>query len=594
MPKLWSREETVMDANSKLQTRCAIYTRKSSARGLEQHVTSMEAQRDVCSAYVKCNAHRGWVELETRYDDGGFTGANLQRPALQLLLQDIDAGRIDAVLFYKIDRLTRSLSDFVRLLEAMKRYEVAFISVTQSFDTSETMGRLVLNILLTFAQFEREMLSDRIRDKLSAMRKRGMFVHGHPPLGYDKVDGRLVINLAEADLVRSIFARVGDYPKTFQLLKALRTEGVRTKAAVSKKGRPLGGTLMHGSSLYQLLRNPLYIGLVRDGDELHPAAHAPIVSRELFDAVQAQLQTRRQQLQPWDPARNILRGLLYDPLGRAMHFDCNGKGARYYRYYGTARRGRKGDDASRNTRVGADNVEQLVHAGLRTFLSDPSQVLIALEGVATSVPAAELNRLCGTAEARVGQMSRSALRQVYVSCIARIEVLLSRVRILLVRSEIQRLLFWDGLGVFVPSPLLTEKRHVHALEVFANLILAPHLLPPIMPNERVQGCPDRRLVRLLGRASSARAAFLCNPDRAYADVAQELGIKPTNLTRLIRLTYLAPDIQAAIHDGSQPADLTVNKLFRSPVPLDWEQQRIILGFRGPIPSEYAEHRRLYC
>jgi site-specific DNA recombinase len=198
--------------------RCAIYTRKSNEAGLEREVNSLDAQREICSAYIKCNEHKGWRELPTCYDDGGYSGGTLERPALHRLFADVEAGEIDAIVFYKIDRLTRSLADFVRLMERMKRFSTSFVSVTQSLDTSESMGRMVLNVLITFAQFEREMLSDRIKDKLAMMRRKGLFVNGQPPIGYDKIDGRLVVNETEAEIVRGIFRRVADYPTVFQLM----------------------------------------------------------------------------------------------------------------------------------------------------------------------------------------------------------------------------------------------------------------------------------------------------------------------------------------------------------------------------------------
>src|SRR5690242_17510629 len=269
--------------------RCAIYTRKSSEEGLEQEFNSLAAQREACEAYIRIQQHEGWLLARPRYDDGGFSGGNLERPALQRLLADIRAGRIDIVVVYKVDRLTRSLADFARLVELFDAEAVSFVSVTQQFNTTSSMGRLTLNVLLSFAQFEREVTGERIRDKIAASKKKGMWMGGLVPLGYDLRGRKLVPNTREAALVCRIFELYLQLGCVSRLTAQLRQEKVKSKAHQTRSGWRRGGVPFSRGALYHLLRNHLYIGEIRHRDEWFPGEHEGIVPIETWKEVQRQL-----------------------------------------------------------------------------------------------------------------------------------------------------------------------------------------------------------------------------------------------------------------------------------------------------------------
>src|ERR1700745_136278 len=269
--------------------RCAIYTRKSSEEGLEQEFNSLAAQREACEAYIRSQQHEGWVLARTRYDDGGFSGGNLERPAAQRLLSDIRAGRIDIVVVYKVDRLPRSRADFARLVELFDAQGVSFVSVTQQFNTTSSMGRLTLNVLLSFAQFEREVTGERIRDKIAASKKKGMWMGGNVPRGYDPNERTLVINPAEAETVLRIFALYRELGCVRRVKEDLNATGIRTKRIRTANGAERGGTSFSRGHIYRLLSNPIYTGHIAHKGELHPGQHAALIDDESWSAVRDQL-----------------------------------------------------------------------------------------------------------------------------------------------------------------------------------------------------------------------------------------------------------------------------------------------------------------
>ena len=271
------------------KVRCAIYTRKSSEEGLDQEFNSLQAQREACEAFINSQRHEGWVCLPACYDDGGCSGARMERPALQHLLADITAGRVDTVVVYKIDRLTRSLADFAKIVEILDMRGASFVSVTQQFNTTSSMGRLTLNVLLSFAQFEREVIGERIRDKIAASKKRGMWMGGVPPLGYRAEDRKLVVLDAEAELVRSIFRRYAELGSVRLLKEELKTRGINSKSWTSASGRCIAGKPFSRGALYLILQNRIYLGEIVHRGQSHPGEHTPIIDQLLWDAAQAQL-----------------------------------------------------------------------------------------------------------------------------------------------------------------------------------------------------------------------------------------------------------------------------------------------------------------
>src|SRR5437879_1250816 len=268
---------------------CAIYTRKSSEEGLEQEFKSLEAQREACEAFIDSQRHEGWLCLRAAYDDGGFSGATMDRPALQRLLADIAAGRVDTVVVYKIDRLTRSLADFAKIVEILDTRSASFVSVTQQFNTTTSMGRLTLNVVLSFAQFEREVIGERIRDKIAASKRKGMWMGGVPPLGYRVEDRKLVIIDSEAEIVRAIFRRYAELGSVQLLKHELDARGIKSKSWTSASGRPIGGKPFSRGALYLMLRNRTYLGEILHKGQSHPGDHSPIIDQPLWDAVHSKL-----------------------------------------------------------------------------------------------------------------------------------------------------------------------------------------------------------------------------------------------------------------------------------------------------------------
>ncbi len=316
--------------------RCAIYTRKSSEEGLEQSFNSLHAQREACEAYIKSQTHEGWRVLAQAYDDGGFSGGSMDRPGLMALLSDVEQGQIDVVVVYKVDRLTRSLTDFSRIVEAFDRHRVSFVSVTQAFNTTTSMGRLTLNVLLSFAQFEREVTSERIRDKIAASKAKGMWMGGNLPLGYDRQDNTLVINPGEAAQVRAIFERYLVLGSVDVLRQELAAGGIRSKSRTTRIGKMIGGTALSRGALYHLLTNLHYRGIIRHKDRQHAGLHPAIIDEALFDAVQRRLAAQRVARGNHSllAAPALLTGRIVSHSGaRFTPSFSYGRGGRIYRYY---------------------------------------------------------------------------------------------------------------------------------------------------------------------------------------------------------------------------------------------------------------------
>ncbi|MCX7384752.1 MAG: recombinase family protein, partial [Alphaproteobacteria bacterium] len=351
------------------KTRCAIYTRKSTDEGLDKEFNTLHAQRDACSSYIASQRHEGWIEVPDYYDDGGYSGGNLDRPALRRLLADIAAGRIDVVVTYKLDRLSRSLTDFVRQMEVMEAHNTTFVSITQSFNTTTSMGRLTLNILLSFAQYEREIIGERIRDKFAASRARGMWMGGKVPLGYRVEARKLVVVEEEAKQVRSIFERFLVLRSATKLAHELRGKGIRSKT---------GATINKGY-LYRVLANRTYLGEATHKGKVYPGEHTAIVPRELWDRVHSIMQisprTRANGNRTQSPA--LLKGLLFGLDGRALSPTHCRKGGKQYRYY-VAQEVLK-DEANQHPdiirRISAAEIEAAVLAQIRALVRQPEVIV---------------------------------------------------------------------------------------------------------------------------------------------------------------------------------------------------------------------------
>ena len=363
--------------------RCAIYTRKSSEEGLDMEFNSLDAQREACEAYVVSQRAEGWAAIREPYDDGGVSGGTLDRPALKRLLADVEAGLIDVIVVYKIDRLSRSLMDFARLVEIFERNQVTFVSVTQSFNTTTSMGRLTLNILLSFAQFEREVIGERIRDKVAASRKRGMWMGGYVPLGYDVHDRKLVVNENEAATVRMIFQRFALIGSATMLAKALAAEGVLNKR----------GKVVDKGFLYKLINNRVYLGEAVHKGTAYPGEHAAIIDQALWDNVHAILQEsprlRAKNTRAQTPA--LLKGIIFTETGTAMTPTATKKGSRLYRYYASMDliRNRPIGESTGPLRLPAGMVEDAVIGEIRRMIRAPEIAAKVLKMLREESPTAD-------------------------------------------------------------------------------------------------------------------------------------------------------------------------------------------------------------
>jgi site-specific DNA recombinase len=358
--------------------RCAIYTRKSSEEGLEQDFNSLHAQRESCEAYINSQKHEGWVAVPAIYDDGGYSGGSMDRPALKQLLADIKSGSVDVVVVYKVDRLTRSLSDFARIVEVFDVAGASFVSVTQQFNTTTSMGRLTLNVLLSFAQFEREVTGERIRDKIAASKKKGMWMGGWVPLGFDRKDRTLTINEAEAKTVRTIFELFLKLKNVRGVQKELARLNFRTKSYLIQRGRAAGNLPFARGHIYRILSNPIYRGEITHKGVNHPGQHPGLISDKIWDAVQTQLAANRHANRSRSNAKstNLLAGIILDANNNRLvssHATKNGKRYRYYVTSDGAGRIVPGSNAAK-IRVSAAQIDDLVLSTLSRFLNEKQKI----------------------------------------------------------------------------------------------------------------------------------------------------------------------------------------------------------------------------
>ena len=370
-----------MSETIKRRQRCAVYTRKSTEEGLEQEYNSIDAQRDAGHAYIASQRAEGWIAVSDDYDDGGFSGGSMERPGLQRLMADIEAGRIDIVVVYKIDRLTRSLTDFSRMIEVFERHGVSFVSVTQQFNTTTSMGRLMLNILLSFAQFEREVTGERIRDKFAASKRKGMWMGGIPPLGYDVKNRRLVPNPREAKLVQHIFRRFIELGSSTKLVKELKLDGITSKSWTTQDGRVREGKPIDKSLIYKLLHNRTYLGELKHRDTWVPGEHPPIIGPDLWDPVHAILASNHHVRgnNTRSAVIYLLKGLVFGHDGRALSPNhVTKRNGKRYRYYIPQRDAKEHAGASGLPRIPAAELESAVLEQLRGMLKSPEMVAAIL------------------------------------------------------------------------------------------------------------------------------------------------------------------------------------------------------------------------
>jgi site-specific DNA recombinase len=555
--------------------RCAIYTRKSTEEGLDQEFNSLDAQRASCEAYVLSQAGEGWVALKELYDDGGISGGTMDRPALQRLLGDVEAGKIDAVVVYKVDRLTRALTDFAKIVDVFDAKGVSFVSVTQQFNTTTSMGRLTLNVLLSFAQFEREVTAERIRDKIAASKKKGMWMGGLTPLGYDAVDKKLVINEAEAVTVRKLFGLYLERASmTLVKQEADRLE-LRTKTRKPNNGQRCGGGPFTRGHLYKLLANPIYVGEIAHKGTRHQGEHEAIIDRETWDAVQEQLARNAavRRCRSNAKAPSLLAGLLFDGDGIRMVPSHASKAGWRYRYYLSKALKEESADAVDGWRLPARMIEEVVLNEIHNLLCNSARLIdvLSLTGPRLKAMLSEASRLGD----RIRKAGPAEQRGALLETVARIEVRQDRVRIFLHADALREMIgqgeadgaLGQDIGEFkIEVPVSFKRRGVEMKLVIAD-------------NRAQLLAPDPKLIAVVAQGRRWFADIREGKVGSIAELAQRCGIDRTDVGRTIPFAFLAPDIVEAILDGRQPVELTAARLKRvRDLPYSWDNQRRLLGF----------------
>jgi DNA invertase Pin-like site-specific DNA recombinase len=548
--------------------RCAIYTRKSTEEGLDQEFNSLDAQREACAAFILSQRHEGWRESPAHYDDGGFSGGSMARPALVRLLEEVEAGRIDVVVVYKVDRLTRALTDFAKIVEIFDAAGVSFVSVTQQFNTTSSMGRLTLNVLLSFAQFEREISAERIRDKIAASKRKGMWMGGVPPLGYDVQEKALVVNEMEADTVRLTFRNYLDLGSVKALKASLDTSGIVSKRRVSRVGRVTGGVRFTRGALYALLRNPLYVGEIAHRGERHRGRHDAIVDRDLWDAVQGALDGANgggPKRQSPHPPQHLLDGLLFDEHGRPMKPTSASRqiigsgGRKTYRYYASRR---DPEDQRTAVRLPARAIEDFVLTVVASHVADTEWVGTVLREVGAA--ADQIAKGVATASTNAGASTDTLACEVFGELVERID-LAHRAIAISVR----------------PCVLVGEPTGIPPLVIRQKLERAqPGRARPIVlgGGAATQRC-DPELIALVADARRWARCLTDGEVPSVQAITEKEGLGKGVVSRVLPLAHLAPDITEAILGGRQPLHLSAKRLRGLPeLPLGWAEQRRILGF----------------
>ncbi len=542
-----------MNRTSPAPVRCAIYTRKSTEEGLEQAFNSLDAQRDACAAYVMSQQHEGWTLLPDHYDDGGISGGTIDRPAMQRLLADVREGKVDVIVVYKVDRLTRRLIDFAKIVEVLDEAGASFVSMTQAFNTTNSMGRLTLNVLLSFAQFEREVTGERIRDKIAASKRKGMWMGGPVPIGYDVIDRKLTINPEEAESVRLIFAQYLSSPSLDTLAEDLAKLGVRSKQRMTRDGRLFGGTPFRPGGLRHILGNRIYLGEVNHKGQTFPGEHEAIIDHALWEKVQARLSGVSKR--PRTGTVSALAGRIFDAEGQRLYSTHGKRRAKQYRYYVSSTR-----DNRDGWRLPAGDVEALVQQSLQQLLCDPGRLDTELGSLGLS----------DTAIARAAQLAPAvgdsrALREVLQHLDARIAIEPQALKI-----ELDRTLLAEAMKVgtaealirdpiVLVAPVSLKRRGIELRLVYAA--------PDARPANR-----DPHLIDLIRRGWAAWNKLTTEPRSTNP-------VERSHLVRLARLRFLAPDITMAIIEGRQPVELTARALLRcGELPIEWAEQRKAFGF----------------
>ena len=552
------------------RVRCAIYTRKSSEEGLEQAFNSLDAQREACAAYIVSQRHEGWLPVRDVYDDGGYSGGTLERPGLKRLLAEVEAGRVDVIVVYKVDRLTRSLSDFARIVDVLDARGASFVSITQSFNTTTSMGRLTLNVLLSFAQFEREVTGERIRDKIAQSKAKGMWMGGPVPLGYAVQDRKLLIDENEAATVRHIFARYVALGSGQLLIDELRVQGYRTKVRPQTGGAARGGVPFGRGALFHLLGNRVYLGEIVHKGVSHPGEHPALIDQLLWDQVQATIERNRAEPQRGHRTteRSLLTGILRDGEGRRMSPTHAVNGTKRYRYYVT-HASELIANAPLAWRVPAHDLETIVVARLKDMLTDRREIRRLVDAGDGSASALHLAITSGTMLA--AQLDAPDKRRELVAAVvtgvqmteADVTISVSRAALLpLLRIEAATFTDDDAPDAMLLTAPATRTRVGKEVRL-------------LVPADDEVNDRDTRLLALLAEAMDVREMLLANPEQSIDQIARETGRCRSRTARLLRLAFVAPDVVERVIAGEDAAMLT-SKGMSTTLPACWRAQTQLL------------------
>ena len=540
---------------------CAIYTRKSSEEGLGQEFNSLHAQREACEAYVLSQKSQGWKVIKTEYDDGGFSGGNTERPALKQLMADIEDGKIKVLVVYKVDRLTRSLADFAKLVELFDQHGVSFVSVTQQFNTTSSMGRLTLNVLLSFAQFEREVTGERIRDKIAASKRKGMWMGGMPPIGYTPHERTLQVEPDQAEQVRTIFQLYLELKFVSALKEKLDAMGWVTPVRFTRKEKQVGGKPFSRGHLYRILRNPISSGRIVHKGRIYQGNHAEIIDDDIWDAVQNTLDenhtTHKSRKRASHPS--LLSGLLFDEQGNRLTASHTTKRKRRYRYYV----GSSQSDGSNTLRVPAQELERSVVDSLIDYLNDESRILAAMGEVD-----AEVTRKTFEQSKQYADQLKTAVASIKVellkALVKKISLYPNRLSIILNSEALSESLIPECMKIEVPVEL---KRCGMAMKLIVRAQV-----------NHSNRAPDLKILALVAKGHQWLSTLTSGKYESIHDLAQQEGVTSSYCTRLIYLAFLDPFIIQSMLAGEQPPELNAKQLKQFvPLPIDWNEQRELLG-----------------
>ena len=537
--------------------RCAIYTRKSSEEGLEQDFNSLHAQREACESFILSQKHEGWNLIKAEYDDGGISGGTMERPALQRLLADISNRLVDIIVVYKVDRLTRSLADFARMVELFDAQGVSFVSVTQQFNTTSSMGRLTLNVLLSFAQFEREVTGERIRDKIKASKQKGIWMGGNVPLGYDVKERKLIINDTEADTVRHIFSRYLELGSVLRLKGELDRNRIHTKKRDSNS-RP-GGKRFSRGGLYHILTNPIYIGRLTHKDQIHDGLHEGIVAPDDWKQVQAMLQLhanlpgRKSKHFP----KNLLIGKLFDENGDPLSTNQANKQGKHYRYYISKRLKETTVGMPKHGwRVPAQQLEDLVARIAQEELKNESALAEILNNAAVAphlIPGAL--KAANDIALQIAIESRPA--DLFHECVQRVDLSPNGITVTLSLASIVSTVEGTApLTITHTVPLEIKRRGIEM-----RLVMSPHNLAPT----RI----DPTLVKTIARAYCWFNDLATGQAASITEIAQREGVGKSYVGDILKLAFLPPILVEQIVAGKQPANMVTDQLIKKPLLLNW-------------------------